>query len=409
MHHPFGKKPLTALKPVAVLAVGIFFLFLTSDAQSAQQTISLEYKPNAKVKASPVSVPPARIFFGELKDERSDPRQIGENLENKAKRVVIATDDPKASGHLVAAALTNEFRRKGFRLVDQAAQADKIVGGSLIKFWTVETNRYNTETQVRMEVRDPSGGVIFSRLVTGTGKNFGRSLSETNYNESFSDSLVMIIETLFLDQDFIKALGEKAAPARPIVTAPPLVKEAPGTAAKAPSPLPEPLVERPPQPEKADSPPLTAKTAGLEQPAVPGPAKVQKPMTGKTESAPPKTVPLAVAAPAAEKPPSEFIEHRVIPGETMATIAKWYTGDTTLWPVIAQHNLGLSPFKLKGGDVVRVPFSVATLHSEQPEYSTDSGPVSKPAKKGPKGPPPATPPVGAPPAPAPAIPVFGPK
>jgi hypothetical protein len=96
----------------------------------------------------------------------------------------------------------------------------------------------------------------------------------------------------------------------------------------------------------------------------------------------------------------------VIPGETLATIAKWYAGDTTLWPVIAQHNLGLNPFKLKGGEVVRVPFSVATLHSEQPEYSTAAGPASKPAKKGPQGPPP-TPPAAAPP--APAIPVFGPK
>ena len=212
---------MTSLRPIAVLAAGIFFIFLTSGAKTAQQTISLEYKPNAKVKASPASVPPVRIFFGEFKDERPDPRQIGENLEDKAKRVVIATDDPKASGHLVEAALTSEFRKKGFQLVDQAGQADKIVGGSLIKFWTVETNRYNTETQVKMEVRDPSGRVTFSRLVTGTGKNFGRSLSETNYNESFSDSLVMIIETLFLDQDFIKALGEKPAPARPMVSCPP--------------------------------------------------------------------------------------------------------------------------------------------------------------------------------------------
>ena len=92
----------------------------------------------------------------------------------------------------------------------------------------------------------------------------------------------------------------------------------------------------------------------------------------------------------------------------MATIAKWYSGDTTLWPEIAQHNLGMSPFRLKGGEVVRVPFSLATVHSEQPEHSTAAGPASKPVKKGPKVPPPA-PPADAAPTPAPAIPVFGPK
>ena len=285
----------------------------------------------------------------------------------------------------VEAALTNEFRKKGFTLVDQAGQADKIVGGSLIKFWTVETSRYNTETQVKMEIRDPSGRVTFSRLVTGTGKNFGRSLSEINYNESFSDSLVMIIETLLVDQDFIQALGEKPAPARPLVPAPLVVKEPPGAAAKAPVKSPEPVAVRPPLPEKAGSLPQTAKATEPERPATPDPAKVQTPKVVKTESAPSKTLPVKVAPPEPEKPPSEFIEHRVIPGETMATIAKWYAGDTTLWPVIAQHNPGLSPFKLKGGEVVRVPFSVATLHSEKPEYSTAADPAFKPAKKGPKG------------------------
>lgn len=323
---------MTLFRPIAALGIGIFFIFLATEAKTAQQTISLEYKPNVKMKASPASVPPAKIFFGEFKDERPDPRQVGENLEDKAKRVIIATDDPKASGQFIGAALTIEFRKKGFRLVDQAGQADKIVGGSLIKFWTVETSRYNTETQVKMEVRDPPGGVIFSRLVSGTGKNFGRSLSEPNYNESFSDSLLLIIETLFQDQDFIRALGEKTVPTRPVVPEPSVVKE----------------------------------------------------------------------------PPLEFIEHLVIPGETMATIAKWYAGDTTLWPTIAQHNPGLSPFKLKGGEVVRVPLSLATLHVEQPEYSTAAGPAARPVKKGPKGPPPA-PPTSAPSAPAPASPVFGPK
>jgi hypothetical protein len=397
---------MSSLRTIAVLATGIFFIFLTSGAKSAQQTISLEYKPNAKLKASPASVPPLRIFFGEFKDERPDPRQVGENTEDKAKRVVVATDDPKASGHLVEAALTTEFRKKGFTLVDKAGQADKIVGGSLVKFWTVETTRYVTETQVKVEVRDPSGRVTFSRLVTGTGKNFGRSLSETNYNESFSDSLVMIIERLFLDQDFIKALGEKPAPARPLVAVPPVVAEPPGPAAKTPVKSPEPAVERPPLPKKEDSPPLTAKTMEPERQAAPDPAKVQKPLTVKPELTPPKITPVKVAPPAPEEPQTKFIEHRVSPGETMATIAKWYSGDTTLWPVIAQHNLGLSPFRLKSGEVVRVPFSLATVHSEQPEHSTAAVPASKPVKRGPKVPPPA-PPADAPP--APAIPVFGPK
>jgi hypothetical protein len=397
---------MTSLRPIAVLATGILFIFLTLGAKTAQQTISLEYKPNAKLKASPSSVSPLRIFLGTFKDERPDPRQIGENLEDKAERVIITTDDPKASGEFIGEALASEFRKKGFRLVDQAGQADKIVDGSLVKFWTVETSRYVTKTQLKVEVRDPSGRVTFSRLVTGTGKNFGRSLSETNYSESFSDSLVMIIETLFGDQDFIKALGEKPVLAQPIVPVPPVAKEPPVAAAKVPVKLPEPAVEPSPLPKKTDSLPLTAKAKEPEQPAAPAPAKVQNPSTAKTEKTPPETTPVKVPPPEPEKPQSEFIEHWVFPGETMATIAKWYSGDTTRWPAIAQHNPELSPFRLKGGEVVRVPLSLATVHVEQPEHSTASGPTSKPVKKVPKVPPPAPAPEAAP---APAIPVFGPK
>jgi hypothetical protein len=399
---------MTLLRPLAVLSTGILFIFLATGAKIAQQTISLEYKPNAKLKASPAAVPPARIFFGEFKDERPDPSQVGENLEDKAKRVIIATDDSKASGQFIGTALTSEFRKKGFRLADQAGQADKIVAGSLIKFWTVETNRYNTETQIKIEVRNPAGGVTFSRVVSGTGKNFGRSLSETNYSESFSDSLVVIIETLFQDQDFIGALGEKAVSTRPVAPEPSPVKEPPVAAAKTPAKSREPVLERPLPPQKADSQPITARGADPNRQEAAGPVGVSKPVPPIRETAPPKTPPVRTAALDPEKPSLEFIDHLVISGETMATIAKWYAGDTTLWPAIAQHNLGLSPFKLKGGEVVRVPLSLATAHTEQPEYSTAAGPAARPVKKGTKGTTPA-PPTGAPPAPAPAIPVFGPK
>ena len=89
------------------------------------------------------------------------------------------------------------------------------------------------------------------------------------------------------------------------------------------------------------------------------PAKAPKPPAAIPEVGLPKTPPGKAAG--------DFIDHVVIPGETMATIAKWYAGDTTLWPAIAQHNPGLKPFKLKGGEVVKVPIALATAHTEQPE------------------------------------------
>jgi hypothetical protein len=87
-----------------------------------------------------------------------------------------------------------------------------------------------------------------------------------------------------------------------------------------------------------------------------------------------------VARPEAEKP--EFIFHKVYAGETMATIAKWYTGKESMWRDIAAENPGLNPRNLKKGDIVKVPVSLATFHTEQPPYSTRPKKAVK--KKAPK-------------------------
>jgi DNA-directed RNA polymerase subunit H (RpoH/RPB5) len=66
----------------------------------------------------------------------------------------------------------------------------------------------------------------------------------------------------------------------------------------------------------------------------------------------------------------EFLLHRVLPGETMASIAKWYTGKESDWRELAQHNPDLKPWNLKRGDLVKIPREMATAHTNQPEHST---------------------------------------
>jgi hypothetical protein len=236
--------------------------------------------------------------------------------------------------------LNKEFGNKGFALAGGPGQADKIIEIALVKFWTVETNRYNSQTQLRLEIKDKNGGVQFNRTYSGSGKNFGRSLSETNYNESISDSLVVIVEALFADADFLRALGEKSPP--------PKAEE-----------------KRPPAPP---TPPPPAKTA---------------------------------------EPGEEYLFHRAFAGETMATIAKYYSGNANNWKVLASHNLDKEPFKLKADEVVRIPRSLATVHKDQPGYSTAAG--REPAGKVKKPAPPAMGSPGTPAAPPVSGPAFGPK
>ena len=79
--------------------------------------------------------------------------------------------------------------------------------------------------------------------------------------------------------------------------------------------------------------------------------------------------------PALEKP--EFIFHKVMPGETMATIAKWYSGNGNQWKAISEQNPGMDPWRLKRDEIVKVPAYLATVHKEQPNFSTAPRPKPK--------------------------------
>ncbi len=72
--------------------------------------------------------------------------------------------------------------------------------------------------------------------------------------------------------------------------------------------------------------------------------------------------------PEVQKP--EFLLHHVFPGETMASIAKWYTGKEIDWKELAQYNPDLKPRNLKPGAMVKIPLLMATVHDSQSEHST---------------------------------------
>ena len=134
---------------------------------------------------------------------------------------------------------------------------------------------------------------------------------------------------------------------------------------------------------------LTPEDSKPKQPAkaAEAPAKPPEPVKPKElppprpEPAPTKDLP-PVPTSAKTPVPEEFILHKVLAGETLATIAKWYNGKPTAWKEIAPHNPGVQPFNLKAGQRIKVPKSLAVVHQEQPDFSTATGPPAE--KKSPK-------------------------
>jgi uncharacterized lipoprotein YajG len=176
-------------------------------AKPESLTVDLEFKPRDNVKVSPKNVPTGKIFFEPIQDTRSNPRTIGENLEDKNQKVTIRAS--KEPANFVRSALIKEFRNKKFSVEDNAGAAAKIITGTLVKFWTIETSNYDSQTQLKIEVKDKNGRVNYSRTYAGVGKNRGRSLSDTNYDESISNSMTSLIDKLFSDQEFLEALSDR--------------------------------------------------------------------------------------------------------------------------------------------------------------------------------------------------------
>ena len=185
-------------------------------------TINLKFTPRDKVKVKPRMVSTERIYFEEVDDSRSHPAEIGENRENKGKGVKILTSGEDEAAQFTLSVLKNEFQDKGFKIESSPNEASKIVSTTLLKFWTLEESTYNTEIQLKVEIRERRGETFFKKTYSSAGSNRGRSLSEVNYNECISDALARIADDLFSDMEFLRILAERPRPpkveAKPVET-----------------------------------------------------------------------------------------------------------------------------------------------------------------------------------------------
>jgi LysM repeat protein len=73
-----------------------------------------------------------------------------------------------------------------------------------------------------------------------------------------------------------------------------------------------------------------------------------------------------------EPPRIPPITHKVRPGETLACIAKWYSGSENQWQAIVGYNPGINPRILQVNDVIKIPPDIATAHKQQSSLSLAS-------------------------------------
>ncbi|HVO83146.1 MAG TPA: LysM domain-containing protein [Syntrophobacteria bacterium] len=116
--------------------------------------------------------------------------------------------------------------------------------------------------------------------------------------------------------------------------------------------------------------------AGTQEKAeAPPPAKEVQPPPA--EAKPPE--PVAAAKPEQPKEPPYLVHTVKWPGETLALIAKWYTGDTENWRAIAKANPKLNPRRIRLGSQIEIPAELLKTREPMPrEFVTGGGAKPKP-------------------------------
>ncbi len=190
---------------IVLLGLAVIIPLTAWGGEEEKKTIQVKFKPTAIIKKGPATTPGSKIFFEVFKNETGQPEQVGENQE-KGNTTRILTSDLEGPAQLVATAFRKEFQGMGFSLAEGPNQANRIISGAIIRFWSLETRSYETVVRLKVLVKDQAGKVLLNKTYAGSSRRFGRSLSQDNYNESFSDSMLDLIETMFADRDFLQAL-----------------------------------------------------------------------------------------------------------------------------------------------------------------------------------------------------------
>lgn len=162
--------------------------------------ISPRYTPTSSPELGAVRTTNSTLVIQAVVDGRSDVNSVGHTTESSPARKISA---PQAKVvNLVGYAFTRELRSAGFRV---EGTGDVHLTITILELWVEEDNTYNGSARFKVDIAQ-AGKPVRSLTITGSAKRWGSSVSEENYNEVLSDSLVSALENLLKSRDFHGAI-----------------------------------------------------------------------------------------------------------------------------------------------------------------------------------------------------------
>ena len=139
----------------------------------------------------------------QFSDEREDTSLIGENVERPDKRLV--TVDESVSKWCQDKLLL--LLKEGTLTVNNS-NYDIAIKGRIKKFFILEGGSYNATIAINFQALSKDGDILWEGTKKGAANNWGNSYKAINYYECISNAYLDIINNLFTDTSFTKAITQ---------------------------------------------------------------------------------------------------------------------------------------------------------------------------------------------------------
>ena len=186
----------------------VSFLLLTACHHGPDGPLNMapRYTPTSKIGLGVIQNSSTQLTL-QVVDQRNRGDLLGRNSEESPPVEVHAS--PADVTKFVTEGLTREITGSGYSIVPQAPLGFTI---TILEVWGEEVGTYKGSVRLKVDVTK-NGAVVDSFTVTGNSSRWGASLSEENYDEVLSDSLVNAIKNLITSPNFQKALAPEAVAA----------------------------------------------------------------------------------------------------------------------------------------------------------------------------------------------------
>ena len=187
---------------VAVLAGSM------ASAKERLSGIPLVWKPTTQIGESGAvdltGIQSTKIQIDALKDGREKSDLIGDNCEKGTPMSVTTSDDVATWSTARLKSLLNQL---GLNVVE--SDGDVVLRGEIKRFFVSETNTYEGDVGLTIEVVGRDGKTLWSGITGGSADRFGRSYKAENYYETLSDSFLEAVQNLVKNEGFRAALKHK--------------------------------------------------------------------------------------------------------------------------------------------------------------------------------------------------------